>query len=276
MHMNSPRILRLLLAVVLATSLGFAVGPSRLYAATGPIGTAAGFEDNDGNLAPAAPINFDWNSFSPVTWLGTAPYQNTSATAGGWQFVGLTDAAKSSSDTSFAGGVKQDVDCAAVNGSSAPNKDDLKRIYVAHKTGSNGHIYLTLAWERIPQNTTSSSAHVGFEFNQGTTACPTGSDGLVHRTPGDLLFVYDFTGGSSGVATLTVRRWISSGTCEISSDSAPCWGVATDLTASGFAEAAVDSGAAAFPFPVSDSVAIGSGSPALTAARASSARRGPT
>jgi hypothetical protein len=206
-------------------------------------------------LIPEAPINFDWNSFAPVAWAGTAPFQNASKTVNGWQFTGLTDALKSTDDTSFAGGVKQDVNCASIIGSSVPNKDDLKRIYIAHKTVTiNGtpHIFLTLAWERIPLNTVSSSAHVGFEFNQGTSGvCPAGSDGLVNRTPGDLLFVYDFTGGSAGVATLSLRKWILTGSCDIKTDVAPCWGIATDLTASGFAEAAVDSAS----FPVSDTVA---------------------
>ena len=48
-----------------------------------------------------------------------------------------------------------------------------------------------------PAEQTSASAHVGFEFNQGTTACPAGSDGLVQRTAGDMLIVYDFEGGSA-------------------------------------------------------------------------------
>src|SRR6185436_2812280 len=37
--------------------------------ATGPIGTASGFEDDDGNLAATAcSTAMDWNCFSPVTW----------------------------------------------------------------------------------------------------------------------------------------------------------------------------------------------------------------
>jgi hypothetical protein len=210
--------------------------------ATGPIGTAAGFEDDDGNLVVNSTM--DWNGFSPVTWTGTAPYQSSSKTVNGWQFTGLTDAQKSNSDTGFAGGTKQDKDCASVIGTSAPNKDDLKRIYIAHKTVNN-HIFLELAWVRIPQNTTSPSAHVGFEFNQGTTACGAGSDGLVQRTAGDMLIVYDFAGGSTSTPTLTVRRWVTSGTCEVSSDSPPCWGPAQNLTASGFAEATVNTTATA-------------------------------
>ena len=252
-------------AVVLLLPL--ALGTAIVTAANGTLATTAGFEDADGNLIAQSPINFDWNSFSPVTWGGTAPYQNTSKTVNGWSFTGLTDAQKSNTDTGFAGGVKQDDNCASVNGGSAPNKDDLKRIYVATKsvavpsdTTNPTHTFLELAWVRIPQNTTSPSAHVGFEFNQKTNgACPgTTSDGLVKRTLGDLLFVYDFEGSSTSNPTLTVRKWVVNGTpCDVSSDTGhgDCWGVAVNLTASGFAEAAVDTGANGTPLTALDTVA---------------------
>jgi hypothetical protein len=203
-------------AVTLGVSLPLAL--TAAAATTGPIGTAAGFEDNDGNLAIDTPGQMDWNGFAPLTWTGTAPFRQSTATASGWAFSGFEDAQKSSSDTGFAGGTKQDADCAAVIGTSAPNKDDLKRIYIATKT-VNGHVFLMLAWERIPQNSTSASAHVGFEFNQGHTGCGPGSDGLVRRTAGDLLIVYDFAGGSSA-PVLTVRTWVTSpqSACDIGSD----------------------------------------------------------
>ena len=123
-------------------------------------------------------------------------------------------------------------------GAKAPNKDDLKRVYLSTKN-VGGNIYLNLAWVRIPQNTTSASAHVAFEFNKGSTPCASG--GLVNRTAGDMLIVYDFEGGG-GAPVLTLRRWVTSGACEISSNSAPCWGPATNLTAGGFAEARVNTG----------------------------------
>jgi hypothetical protein len=217
-------------------------------ASPGPIGNASGFEDDDGNLAVDS--TFDWNGFSPVTWAGAAPYQTASKTASGWAFTGLTDAQATSSDTGYAGGVKQDLNCATIKGSRAPNKDDLKRVYLSSKTVA-GHVYLNLAWERIAQNTVNASTHVGFEFNQSNTACGGSSDGLVQRTAGDLLFVYDFEGSSSGAATLTVRKWVTSGACDIGSDSPPCWGVAQPLTASGFAEAKVN------VTPVTDTLAPG-------------------
>jgi hypothetical protein len=210
--------------------------------AVGPIGTAAGFEDDDANLVVNSTM--DWNGFTPVSWVGVAPFQNASKTVAGWQFIGLTDAQKTNSDTGFAGGTKQDASCPGVIGTSSPNKSDLERIYVAHKTVGN-HIYLELAWVRIAQNTTSPSAHVAFEFNQGTTSCGAGSDGLVQRTGGDMLIVYDFEGGSTSSPTLTVRRWVTSGACEVGNSSAPCRGPAVNLTASGFAEAKVNTTASA-------------------------------
>jgi hypothetical protein len=95
---------------------------------------------------------------------------------------------------------------------------------------------------RIPQNTTSPSAHIGFEFNKANNgACASG--GLVKRSAGDLLIVYDFEGG--GTPVLTLRKWVTSGACDVSANSAPCWGVATNLTAGGFAEGAVNTGSTA-------------------------------
>jgi hypothetical protein len=69
-----------------------------------------------------------------------------------------------------------------------------------------------------------------------------------------MLIVYDFNGGSTDVPTLTVRRWVTTpGTaCDISTDTPPCWGVAKDLTASGFAEAKVNTSTVG---PVLDTVA---------------------
>jgi hypothetical protein len=223
-----------LLAVAVATAT-FA------QALAGAVGTAAGFEDDDGNLIVNS--TFDWNGFSPTTWTGAAPGRTSTKTVSGFVFNGLEDAQGTTSDTAFAGGEKQDHDCASVSTAKASNKDDLQRIYIAHKTGADGHIYLELAWVRIPQNTTSPSAHVAFEFNQGTTACGAGSDGLVHRSTangGDMLIVYDFEGGTTDNPSIKLGRWIASGTCEVGSDAPPCWSTFKDLTASGFAEAKVN------------------------------------
>jgi uncharacterized repeat protein (TIGR01451 family) len=194
----------------------------------GTIGATAGFEDNDGNLAQDCSPLIDWNNFAPVAWTGSAPYQTGTATASGFSFLGITDAVVSTSDSAFAGGVKQNDECPVTQGSKAPNKDDLARAYIASKI-VNGDTYLMLAWTRIPQNTPSADAHVAFEFNQSKTACSNG-DGLVNRTKGDLLALYDFQSGS---ATISISTW---------DDVAKAWGAPVSLTANGHAEAQVNSG----------------------------------
>ena len=225
--------------LAIAAALALAVAGTLLPASAGPVGEAAGFEDDDGNLTPEAPINFDWNSFAPTTWTGTAPTRTATDSQNGWAFTGLEDAQATTSDSAFAGGTKQDTACATVNTGKAPNKDDLERVYFATNT-VGGDVFLELAWIRIPQNTTSPSAHIGFEFNQSETACGPASDGLVTRTEDDMLIVYDFEGGATDTPTITLRQWVTSGACEVGSSTAPCWGPATDLTALGFAEAKVN------------------------------------
>src|SRR5215472_5447026 len=79
------------------------------------VGTGAGFEDNDGNLAPEPPINFDWNSFSPVNWTGSAPYQSAMSATNGWEFTGVTDPTGVSNDSRIAmGPTTQDTNCPPV------------------------------------------------------------------------------------------------------------------------------------------------------------------
>lgn len=229
---------------VIAAASSVALATLGLVALSGPavasVSTDASFEFADGNLTHESLT--DWNDFAPASWTGTAPYQKASATFDGWTLTGLEDAQATTSDSAFAGGTKQDDQCATVKDAKAPNKDDLKRVYVTSKT-VNDHIFLGLAWVRIPQNTTSPSAHIGFEFNQSQAPCPAGSNGLVERTPGDMLIVYDFEGGSTDTPTITLRRWLAADStepCEVGSNSPPCWGQSENLTTAGFAEAKVN------------------------------------
>lgn len=176
----------------------------------------------------------DWNSFAPATWSdpSDAPYRTADALFSGWKLKGLEDAQATTIDTAFAGGTKQDDNCAFIKGGKAPNKDDLKRVYISSKT-VNGRVILNLAWVRIPQNTTSPSAHIGFEFNQAKMNCTDPrSEGLVEREEGDMLIVYDFTGGATDTPTITLRRWVTAlgAACEVGSSSAPCWGPSINLT----------------------------------------------
>lgn len=243
--------------LALALTLWFAVG-------AGAVSNESGFEDDDANLVvgDGDPSGFDWNGFAPLTWEGDAPYQTADKIVSGWTFTGISDAEVTTSDSAFAGGVKQDDSCARVKDAKAPNKDDLKRIYLSTSVVPQSgvpHTYLNLAWARIPQNTTSASAHVAFEFNQGETACEAPSDpDLVQRTAGDMLVVYDFEGGSDE-PSISLSRWITSEPggnpddldCDVASHNLPCWGTATILTdLPGVAEAAVNVGTT-----VSDSLA---------------------
>jgi hypothetical protein len=238
------------LAVLALAIVAFAASP----------GQEAGFEDADGNLIVDS--TFDWNGFTsnadPLSWQdspATTPTRQAEATVNGFQFKGIEDWQATNSDSGFAGGTKQDNDCANVISAKAPNKDDLKRIYLASTTATverededgnpveEEHTFLELAWVRIPQNTTSPSAHVAFEFNKGDNGSCNEPGGLVKRTAGDMLIVYDFEGGATDTPVITLRRWVTTGACEVGSSTAPCWGPATNLTALGFAEAKVNTAA---------------------------------
>jgi hypothetical protein len=236
-----------LLAAIAAVALFLSL---TISAVAGPVGAAAGFEDDDGNLVDNTPLfvagppatgDIDWNNFTGFrTWTGTEPDRTATGSLNGWTFTGLEDAQAVTTDDAFAGGTKQNKDCATLITQKADNKADLKRIYLASKTLDSGtkagHVILTLAWVRIPQNTTAPSAHVAFEFNQNETACTgPGHDGLVPRSSangGDLLVLYDFEGGTD-IPVISISRWTGSD-----------WTAPVALT-TGQAEAKVNTGSTA-------------------------------
>jgi uncharacterized repeat protein (TIGR01451 family) len=169
--------------------------------ADGTIADASGFEDADGNLAIDTAGCMDWNGFTP-TWTGTAPFQTGTASNNGWMFAGATDAFNSTSDSIYAGGVKQDTVCPATVTGKANDKADLAAMYVAtQKIGDQ--TYLMLAWERQLDTTVQSDVFVSFELNQGNVSCGAGSP-FVQRTVGDLLIEYNFQSGNS---TIDVQEW---------------------------------------------------------------------
>jgi hypothetical protein len=67
-----------------------------------------------------------------------------------------------------------------------------------------------------------------------------------------MLIVYDFEGGASDAPAISLRRWVTSGSCEVGSNSPPCWGPSTNLTALGFAEGRVNTSTVG---PVTDQIA---------------------
>ena len=169
--------------------------------ADGTIADASGFEDADGNLAIDKAGCMDWNGFSP-TWTGTAPFQTGTGSTGAFSFAGATDAVNTTSDSIYAGGVKQDTVCPGTVTGKANDKADLAAMYVATER-IGGQVYLFLAWERQLDTTVQSDVFVSFEFNQSGVSCGAGSP-FVQRTVGDLLFDYQFQSGNS---TIVAERW---------------------------------------------------------------------
>jgi hypothetical protein len=199
------------------------------------VGSVSGvFESGDGNLAvdhlnPGSldPVPVDWNSFT------------NAGTATAWNFEDFTDATGNPDDI-YNGGIKQDDDCPGVKSGSlggGNSKFDVSRIYLANRN-IDGDEYLFLSWIRVPQNSTTASSHIAYEFNKGLNGTCPDSD-LLRRSEDDMLIVYDFEGGTAS-PSLKLLRWVTSGACEVASNSAPCWGDVTDLNSPGVSDARVN------------------------------------
>jgi hypothetical protein len=187
--------------------------------------TGSTFAGADGNLQT-----------SPTTF-GTTDWQSAPAPLA----VGI-DKASGTGDNSFGQGTKEDnANVTVVSGSIPPNKSDLTRFYEASETGTNGHTFLYLAWERT---NTLGSANMDFEINKlaQPDLTTTGAKTL-NRSPGDMLITFDFTNGG-GRPTLGLNRWLTgahtpdlsgsgfaTNVC-LSSNSFPCWGDHVTLTGS--------------------------------------------
>ena len=191
------------------------------------------FESNDGNLDVDHTTGVDWNSFTNTT------------TATLWKFHQTTDTV-GNPDSIYSGGVKQDRNCPPTKSGSlgsGSGKIDLNRIYLASQE-IGGDDFLFVAWGRV-DGSDAASSHVAYEFNRGTVACTNGN-GLVNRIAGDVLIVYDFSGGDAD-AEFKVLRWITpadpgtTGLCEVSNNTPPCWGDKLELDGSN-ADGDVNSG----------------------------------
>src|SRR5205809_715084 len=107
-------------------------------------------------------------------------------------------------------------------------------------------------WCNTVVSNASASVHIGFEFNKN--ACDTvthagcsGNNVTPARSEGDILIVYDLEGG--GNPSLSFRRWVLSGSCEISQDTAPCWGPKQSLNST-VADGSLDAGASGTTDPI--------------------------
>src|ERR671939_811380 len=208
---------RLLLLAITATT--FAV--FFVAASSGNL-TGSTFESTDGNLIKNT--GTDWcNTVVSNVCTSTAPH-----------LVQGQDKAPGNNDDSFANGTKQDDAVPSVGAGGIPNKGDLDRFYVANEfVGGKNFAYL--GFELLPVQNASASVHTGFEFNKNfcdpvTHAGCSANNVTPARSAGDILIVYDLEGG--GNPALSFRRWVLSGSCEVSQDTAPCWGLKQPLSSS--------------------------------------------
>src|SRR5262245_45918036 len=140
------------------------------------------------------------------------------------QLQTATDLPTGQTDNSLGKGTKEDTAVpTVVTGSIPNNKSDLTHFYVASESGTNNHIYMHLAWERV---NTLGTANIDFEFNQSPTISSNGVTPV--RTAGDMLIGFDFASGGN-VVNLSLRTWTGL-----------AWGTAEDLSGSGFAIGAVN------------------------------------
>ena len=223
-----------------------------------PSGALDGFESNDANLDNGG--NTDWNDFSDY-WtkqaIGASSITTSSNTppdtvVSGFDKLTWVQDRFGNPDDIYGGGVKQDDNCAPTKEGSLggdAGKFDINRLYLTHAE-AGGDDYLFLAWVRQPGSSDTASAHIGYEFNRGSTLCGTsnqkGGPQLISRESGDRLLVFDFEGGSatSTSPSLKLLTWLVSGdglsgSCEVAT-SRPCWGAAMSLTTGGISDAAVN------------------------------------
>ena len=200
-------------------------------ASAGPVLSGASFESGDGNIAVDTPGNKDWLSVPTSADFSSncdLPDKTTACSN-----TGIT------ADQAFGQGAKEDIACPTeVTGSIPPNKSDLTRFYLWHERGTNGHIFVDMAWER---NNVLGNANMDFEFNQSRTLCGGSSPHVPTRTAGDVLVTFDFANGGTN-PILGLNFWLTAaadGPC-YKANSVPCWGNHVDLNADGISNGAVN------------------------------------
>jgi hypothetical protein len=213
----------IVVGTVLGTALAFTlVGNSALAVLAG---SPSNFEASDGNMVVDTTGNNDWNSV-----------QNSP------NYVHLTDLFKTTQDDSFQSGQKQDAPCPVINTNKNPPKDDFTDIASYTETNFDStspyfhHTFLDGATIRVAAN---GNASENVELNQGTNGiCPGTTDQLA-RSAGDKLIAIDYLNGGTNVQ-FHVLTWVTSGTCFVNKDTAPCWGSTVQTLTSNSAEGLVN------------------------------------
>jgi len=175
-----------------------------------------------------------------------------------WASVSETrkaDQPSGAQDDSFGQGTKEDTAVpTVVNGSIPPQKSDLLNFGVYLETTASGARFLNLFWHRVqePNGTT----NMDFEFNKSSTLSANGVTPV--RSLGDLLIQYDLAQGGTN-PQLFLSRWVTSGPgsqCQ-ASNTTPCWGTRSNLTAAGDAAGSINTSA----IPAAQSDGLGDVSP---------------
>ena len=132
----------------------------------------------------------------------------------GWQFLGLEDAQATTSDTAFAGGTKQDDNCAYVITAKAPNKDDLKRVYMSSKD----HQQPRLAVLRVGPDPAEHHVGIGphrLRVQQAERRLPGGGCARPAAPPATCCSSTTSRAAAPTSRRLTLRRWVTTGACEV-------------------------------------------------------------
>lgn len=174
-------------------------------------GSPSNFESDDGNMVVTTFGNSDWK---------TVP------------FVKTPDVFNSTSDDSFTPGQKQDTTCPDITGHKNPAKDDFTDVARYTEVSGAGHTFLYGATIRYAAN---GNASENIELKQGGAGLCPGTTDLLQRVAGDRLIAIDYTGGGTSAA-FHILTWITSGTCFVSNDPAPCWGANVQTLAANAAE----------------------------------------
>jgi uncharacterized repeat protein (TIGR01451 family) len=193
-------------------------------------------------LVNPAPGAYDWDTLGAVT-SSVLPKLDTIQ----------NDAFNSANDDQFASGAKESDPMRFVALGSSPSKADITRMYVGHNAipnpaNPNGNdVYLYLGFNRF---TNTGDTFNGFELNQSPVENNYNAGNgyvLPRRTAGDLLITFDFNSGSVQIGLLkwtgndTAGNWVNPSTSAV--------GVPLDLTSSGYAMGAVNSGTINNAFP---------------------------
>jgi hypothetical protein len=185
-------------------------------------GSPSGFESGDGNVALDATTlhtNTDWSCFKGSTGFQTGtPDPNCKVTSGATQFTADSTA---DGELEIKPGSKFDDLCFKVQGGNNPPKDEWTNIAEYTEADASNNIFFYGASIRpVVNGNTSGNVY----FSQTTDGC---------HTAGDVLLAFDFLNGG-GTPSLHILRWITSGTCYLNNDSAPCWSTAATVPTSDY------------------------------------------